>query len=141
MSSDALTAATSSSSILEIPTPDTVILAPDRTERTVFDFDRVIGPSEVLAFELSSWAPYCLRVHADHHHVATWKHRGLHYNSCVLHLPVLIVHPMYDIFPDHQHFFLAQAGNGDVSMGRIFVRHAWMLTPDFILRLISFGRI
>ncbi|KAK9826954.1 hypothetical protein WJX74_001558 [Apatococcus lobatus] len=46
MSSDALTAATSSSSILEIPTPDTLILAPDRTERTLYDFDRVIGPSE-----------------------------------------------------------------------------------------------
>ncbi|KAK9867457.1 hypothetical protein WJX84_010591 [Apatococcus fuscideae] len=46
MSSDALTAATSSSSILEIPSPDTVILAPDRTERIVYDFDRVIGPSE-----------------------------------------------------------------------------------------------
>ena len=54
MSSDALTAATSSSSILEIPTPDTVILAPDRIERTLYDFDRVIGPTEVaLPLQLS----------------------------------------------------------------------------------------
>ena len=65
MSSDALTAATSSSSILEIPSPDTVILAPDRTERIVYDFDRVIGPSEVCCGFTASLCTHLCSLHLE----------------------------------------------------------------------------